>query len=120
MNFTLYTADCVGNEKNCIYRNRVEITSPGELALALAYDHTCGAFKNNYRKKENFIGSNCIVMDFDNDHSEDPSEWLTPDKIASLLPDINLERRVLAATYIFASPIHQAQQTMELSRQGSE
>ena len=90
MNFTLYTADCVGNEKNCIYRNRVEVTSPGELALALAYDHTCGAFRNNYRKKENFVGSDCIVMDFDNDHSEDPSEWITPDRIASLLPDVNL------------------------------
>ena len=34
--------------------------------------------------------ADCIVMDFDNDQTEDPSEWMTPDRIASLLPDVNL------------------------------
>lgn len=90
MNFKLYTADCIGNEKNCLYRNERSIDSPGDLAAALAFDHTCGHFKNNYRSKANFISSDCIVMDFDNDKTEDPSEWMTPDKIASLLPDVNL------------------------------
>ena len=90
MNFKLYTADCIGNEKNCLYRNEREIATPGDLAAALAFDHTCGRFKNSYRSKNNFISSDCIVMDFDNDKTEDPSEWMTPDKIASLLPDVNL------------------------------
>ena len=90
MNFKLYTADCIGNEKNCLYRNEREIATPGDLAAALAFDHTCGRFKNSYRSKTNFLSSDCIVMDFDNDKTEDPSEWMTPDKIASLLPDVNL------------------------------
>lgn len=90
MDFKLYTADCVGNEKNCLYRTERTIKNPSDLAQALAFDHTCGRFKNNYRSKSNFLSSDCIVMDFDNDHTEDPSEWMTPSKIAALLPDVNL------------------------------
>ena len=90
MIFTLYLADCIGNEKNCLYRNEKPVNNASDLAAALAFDHTCGHFSNNYRSTKNFLSSDCIVMDFDNDQTEDPSEWMTPDRIASLLPDVNL------------------------------
>ena len=36
-----------------------------------------GEFKKNYRNINNFLKSNVIVMDCDNDHSEDPGDWIT-------------------------------------------
>ena len=33
--------------------------------------------------------SNVLVMDCDNDHSEDPEEWMTEEKLAELLPDVS-------------------------------
>ena len=29
MNFTLYAADCTGNETNCLYPHKAVISSPG-------------------------------------------------------------------------------------------
>ncbi len=88
MNFTIYAADTVGDKTNCIYRNRKEITSAADLADAVKKDYTCGQFKNNYRSIDNFEGSDCVVMDFDNDHTENPEEWLTFEKVAELEPDV--------------------------------
>lgn len=33
-------------------------------------------YKNNYRSNDNFIESECIPMDIDKDHSENPSDWI--------------------------------------------
>ena len=32
--------------------------------------------------------ADAIVFDIDNDHSENPDEWLTPDKVSSLFSNI--------------------------------
>ena len=37
----------------------------------------------------NFIRSNVAVMDYDNDHSEDPEEWITPEKMEELFGDFS-------------------------------
>ena len=88
MKLVIYTADCVGNAKNCSYPNRVEIGSEEELMAVVRQDHVCAEYKNNYRNVSNFLRSNVIVMDCDNDHSEDPAEWITPEKMDELMPDI--------------------------------
>ena len=88
MNMTIFTADTAGVAKNCLYPNRAEITNTQELAEALSKDHTCGEFKGNYRSISNFIGSGVIAMDFDNTESEDSKDWVTPQKIAEMMPDV--------------------------------
>ena len=35
MNFTLYTADCIGNLKNCIYTNKIAIKDKETLIAAV-------------------------------------------------------------------------------------
>ena len=47
MKLVIYTANCVGNAKNCSYSNRVEISSEEELLEAVKQDHVCGEYKNN-------------------------------------------------------------------------
>lgn len=89
MILVLQTANVTADAKNCFYPNRVEITSGDELKAAAGYDHVCGEFKKNYRNISNFIKSNVIVMDCDNDHSDDPDDWITFDKLEEMLDDIN-------------------------------
>lgn len=88
MKLVIYTVNCVGNAKNCSYPNRVEISSEEELLEAVKQDHVCGEYKNNYRNVSNFVKSNVVVMDCDNDHSDDPAEWITAEKMDELMPDI--------------------------------
>lgn len=90
MKINLFTADCVGNAKNCHYPNQVEVTSADELAKALAHDHTCGQFKGNYRSINNFEGADAIVMDFDNEESDDPADWHTLQGVADEMADISV------------------------------
>lgn len=63
MKFTLYTSNCIGNAKNNIYSNKVEIESVDDLLTAVSYDHVCAEYKNNHRSVSNYIFSNVEVMD---------------------------------------------------------
>lgn len=89
MQFTLYTADCAGRETNCLYPRKAVIRSAEELARAAARDHVAALYRNNYRGNENFISSDVLVWDCDNDFSENPDDWLTPEKLADgMLKDV--------------------------------
>ena len=88
MRFTIYTADCTGNERNAIYPNKAVITSSRELGTAAAFDHVCAAYKDNYRSRDNFLASDVAVMDCDNDHTENPKEWVTGEKLLAMLPNV--------------------------------
>ena len=85
----MQTANIVGDEKNCLYPNRAEVTSAEELQEAVKMDHVCAEYDNDYRNTENFRQSNVIVMDCDNDHSENPADWMTPESMAAHLPDVS-------------------------------
>lgn len=89
MRLILHTANVVSDTKNCFYPNRVEVTSAEELHEAAKFDHVCAEYRKDYRSKNNFVKSNVLVMDCDNDHSEDPEEWMTEEKLAELLPDVS-------------------------------
>ena len=89
MLLVLQTANVTADAKNCVYPNRVEITSGDELKAAVKFDHVCGEFDKNYRSISNFKRSNVIVMDCDNDHSENPEDWITFDKLEELFDDIS-------------------------------
>lgn len=89
MQFTIFTANCTGNAGNCSYPNKVPISNPDELKAAVAYDHVCATYKDNYRSKDNFLTSDVLVMDIDNDHTDNPEEYITAEKMDELFSDIN-------------------------------
>ncbi|MBR3375722.1 MAG: primase C-terminal domain-containing protein [Firmicutes bacterium] len=89
MFFVLQTANVTADAKNCFYPNRAEIRSGEDLKAAVRFDHVCGEFKNNYRSIINFLKSNVIVMDCDNDHSDDPADWITFEKLEELFDSID-------------------------------
>lgn len=88
INFTVYSADCVGNSGNCLYPNKNIVTDKESFIAATKMDHVTAKYKGNYRSKDNFESSDCIPLDCDNDHSENPEDWLTPFDIALSIPGV--------------------------------
>lgn len=79
----------VSDAKNCLYPNRVEVGSAEELQQAVKFDHVCAEYQKNYRSIANFIKSNVVVMDCDNDFFDNPADWVTPEKLDELLSDVS-------------------------------
>lgn len=77
MKITLSQASVVGAANNTRYPTMVIVSSKDELKEAIGKDHVCGQFKENHRSKEDFMWADCIVMDCDNEHSDNPEEWVS-------------------------------------------
>ena len=86
--FTLYSANCLGRSDNCLYPNKVEVVDADSLIQAVSHDYVCAEYKGNYRSNDNYIGSDCLSVECDNDHSENPADWKTPQDIADAFPDV--------------------------------
>lgn len=85
---TVYTADCIGNAANCRYPNEVKITDEVTAKLAFSKDMVCAKYKNGHRSVSNFETANVLPMDCDNDHSDIPADWITPEDIAEFFADV--------------------------------
>lgn len=81
--FTMYHADCVGNAANCLYPHKVAVTEAVSFKAAVANDYVFSAFKDNYHNGENFQCADALAVDCDNDHSDCPEAWVTPDTVAA-------------------------------------
>lgn len=88
MKFTVFTASCTGREANCRYPQKREIQTAQELKEAAQFDHVCAAYQDSYRSRNNFLWSDVVVMDCDNDHTENPQEWVTGEGLLAMLPGI--------------------------------
>jgi putative DNA primase/helicase len=85
---TLYTADCTGNVRNTIYPRKVEVKDLDDFRKAMKYDHVCAEYKGFHRSVADFISADCIMLDCDNIHSDEPSEWVAPEDIRAAFPDV--------------------------------
>jgi putative DNA primase/helicase len=86
--FTLYSADYIGAPGNCSYPHKIEVTDTASFAEAVSHDYVCAEYMNHYRNGDNFLGSDCLPVDCDNDHSENPEDWVTPEDVQSAFPGI--------------------------------
>lgn len=83
----LYYADCAGVPGNCSYPHEAVIEDTASLRRAVSRDYVCVAYKNSYRANANFRITNCLGMDCDNDHSDNPEDWITPEHVRRAFPD---------------------------------
>lgn len=88
MQLTLYSANCVGSLSNSIYPNKHIITDETSMKAAAEFDHVTAEYKNNHRSNSDFLSSDNIPMDCDNDHSDDPNDWVTPLEVAMAFPGV--------------------------------
>ena len=81
MKMTFYTANCRGNAKNSIYPNKRVVDNEDDCMEVMAFDHICAEFKNCRRSGDNFLSCDVDVMDCDNDHSDNPADWVHPEDL---------------------------------------
>lgn len=86
--FTIYSADVTGNPGNCSYPHKHVILDETSLKTAICHDYVCAEYLNSYRNGDNFISSDCLPVDCDNDHSENPADWMTPDDVMQAFPGV--------------------------------
>lgn len=86
--FTIYSADVTCNPGNCSYPHKHVILDEDSLKAAICHDYVCAEYKNSYRNGDNFIGSDCLPVDCDNDNSENPEDWITPEDVLRAFPGV--------------------------------
>lgn len=89
MKLTFYTANCRGNAKNSLYPNKRVVDNEDDFLEVMAFDHVCGEFKEFRRGSDNFLCSDVDVMDCDNDHSDNPEDWIFPESLLERLDDVS-------------------------------
>ena len=87
--FTIYYSDVTGVPSNCNYPHKKKVIDEDSLKEAISRDYVCAEYKNSYRNNDNFVGSDCLPVDCDNDHSDNPDEWITPNEIKEAFPDVS-------------------------------
>ncbi len=86
--FTLYHSDSIGLASNCMYPHGVTITDADALGDAVRHDYVAVEYRGGYRNNANFVRTDCLALDCDNDHSDDPELWVTPELLADSLPEV--------------------------------
>ena len=89
ISLTVYHSGSCGNAKNCTYPHVETGSTPEELKQLFRYDHTLIRFKNNYRCIDNFQEAAVVVLDNDNDHSDDPSDWVSVEDFQKMIQGIS-------------------------------
>lgn len=84
----LYLAKFRGASENVHYKTEAEICTLGDLKRAVQLDHIAAAMKFNHRSSDNFQYSDCIMLDIDNTHSDNPEDWRTIDDIIDAFPGV--------------------------------
>ncbi len=89
MTFDIYRSSVTGVSNNTRYPVYVRVENAEDLKKVVLYDHVCAEFRDSIRGNDNFVRSNVLPMDCDNDHSENPDEWITPEKLESIFAGIS-------------------------------
>lgn len=88
--FTLCYSNYSQNKSNCLYPNKITVIDQQTLKTAIAFDHVAASYKDNYRSNQNFISSDCVIMDVDNDHSENKEDWYDLKSISQIFPNVQM------------------------------
>lgn len=68
------------------YPTEIDIKTKADMIRAVSFDHIASQMAGNHRHLNNFMGCDCIMVDIDNTHSEDPEAWKTEGDIADAFP----------------------------------
>lgn len=85
--FILSVAKTRQNPKNIVFADTVEVTSADELKASCLFDHVGAVLRDGYRSNKDFVTSNVVIMDCDNE-DDNPETWVTPETVAEDLPGV--------------------------------
>lgn len=86
--FRLWLARCRQNPKNVHYPDEVVISCQADLEKAVLLDHVAAHFQGGIRGLKNFLESDVSILDCDNDHTDNPADWVTQETLYYLFPDV--------------------------------
>ncbi|SJZ94093.1 phage/plasmid primase, P4 family, C-terminal domain-containing protein [Pilibacter termitis] len=86
--FTLYRSNSKGQASTTRFTVKARVCDTQTLESAIAFDHVSAEYRNHYRKSDNFLQSDVVVLDCDNTHSEKTSDWVTPLEVALAFPEV--------------------------------
>lgn len=89
MKFLISLSHGKGNKKNTRYGTRRLIGSKEEFLEAVRWDHVCGIFKGDQRGADRFLGADVLMLDCDNEQSEDSEKWVTLEKAKEIFEEFN-------------------------------
>lgn len=89
MEFSLFTSSDIGRAANIFYPKRVVVTDAESMKVAASFDHVAASYKENKRSNDTFLESDCLMLDFDNTHSEKEEDWVTPFDVAMEFPGVS-------------------------------
>ncbi len=88
----IYCAQTRGNQYNTEFPKGITINNDDTditcVKLFARFDHMAAKMKDSYRNDDNFLESDCIMLDLDNTHTQDPAGWKTLDDIAEIFEDV--------------------------------
>ena len=82
MEAVIYSADAINCFANCNYPHEVMVKDIESAKVAFSHDYVCAKYQNNYRSIKNFLSSNLLPFDIDNDDTDDESKWITPKDVS--------------------------------------
>ena len=85
---TIYAANRRGDKYNAVYPEKHEITSIDDMREVAQFDHVFAEYRDNHRSIKDFICSDCLPFDCDNDHSEEEVNWITAEKVKDAFPGV--------------------------------
>lgn len=85
-----YTSNRLNDQYNTYYPQKIEVSDETSLKEATSHDYVCAQYRNNKRSNDAFVKSNCLAFDIDNDASDEPSSWVTPEDIIKNFPDVTM------------------------------
>ena len=80
----VFKSNVLGLASNTRYPHEFIIddkTGKEELKDIFNKDYVCARYKDNKRSGDNYIVSDCLALDCDNDHSDNPDSWITPEDV---------------------------------------
>lgn len=85
----LYRSNSRQYEKAVRFPTAEQVDTLEDLRRVARFDHVAARLKDSYRLKENYLDADCVLLDLDNDHSDDPDEWKTLDDVADVFPGVS-------------------------------
>lgn len=76
------------NAQNTKYEMPTEINCLEDLKEAAKKDHIAPEMRGAHRSSDDFMQADCIILDLDNTHSDEPEYWQTTDDISDAFPDV--------------------------------
>lgn len=86
--FTLYASAYRENVQNVYYPQKVVVSNADDLTGAVVHDHVAAMYRGNHRGNDRFIQSDCLMLDLDNTHTDDPSGWKSLNDIEAAFPGV--------------------------------